>query len=72
VNRRELITADPLLVFLAGAFVGIVIGPKAVEIGKELVEAKAAELANTMVERFMASLREVGDETVAGSAQGRV
>lgn len=48
---------DPVVVFLAGAFVGLVLGPQVLRVGRELAETKGRELATAALDRFVETLK---------------
>lgn len=55
VAPHELV--DPVVVFLAGAFVGLVLGPQVIRVGRELAETKGRELATAALDRFVANMK---------------
>lgn len=49
--------ADPLVVFLAGVFAGVVAGPQLLTIGRDMVKERGSELAAIAIDRFVNSLK---------------
>ena len=49
---------DPIVVFLAGAFVGLVVGPELVQTSAKLFRLRSDAIAKVLVERFFQALRD--------------
>lgn len=49
---------DSLVVFLAGAFVGLAMGPRVVSTFRGIANERAGELTSLVVEHFMGALKE--------------
>lgn len=49
--------ADPIIVFLAGVFTGIVAGPQLLVVGRDMIKARGSEFAAIAIDRFVSSLK---------------
>lgn len=61
---------DPVIVFLAGAFVGATIGPQVVTIAKGMIASRSNEIAQVLVDRFIGAL--AGPTLPNSNAENRV
>jgi hypothetical protein len=50
--------ADPIIVFLAGAFVGVTVGPQVVKVARETFEARSGELVSVALDQLITSLKQ--------------
>lgn len=56
-EREEWGVEDAIVVFLAGAFVGMTVGPRLARVAQAMLAARFAQFSNSLVDRIEESVR---------------
>ena len=67
-SRLSEVKGDPIIAFLAGAFVGLTVGPQIMAVASRSLTARADEIVEAVIDRFLEAL---GSETATKTGSGR-
>ena len=56
-NKGLRLPGDPVVVFLAGAYVGLTVGERMVRMARYMIEVRSVELAAIFIDRLLSEIR---------------